>query len=256
MQQDPATGAYAPLPPQSVAPPSAVPRSPGVPIAKDAYVLTSRGDRMPIGDFFDDDTPAVNWTFDEADREPRVVGTILAAASLLLLVAAFVVYGIELRSGASGALAGGVVVLAMITWISYLSLQREQQHDVLMAWHRRISDRIDRRARPFSDRTRTQLSMRRERDRFRAMRAERNRRINELGEVAYRMFRSGDASAEIVEHGRRVLAIEQQMLMQDARMADIQQPAEVPSPPAEPTNTSEQRAPAPRRRRRRRPRRY
>jgi hypothetical protein len=50
------------------------------------------------------------------------------------------------------------------------------------------------------------------------MRDERARRINALGEGAYRAFRQGTLSADLQPGAQRVLAMEHQMLTQDQRI--------------------------------------
>jgi hypothetical protein len=213
VQVNPHTGVYAPIVPEPPAP---------TPPAQASYVV-SRGEQLPIGDFFDDATTSPDWMFEEEPHESRFVGTLFAVGTGLLLLAACVTYGVELSVGAAGAQAGGFVLSSMIVWIAYLSLPREQQHAALLGPYMRFSAAMDRRVVPVRDRTRTQRSIRRERDMHRAMRQERNRRITELGEVAYRLFRNGSSTPELAEHGRRVLAIEQQMLLQDARMQQLEQ---------------------------------
>lgn len=237
---DPLTGTYAPGDLPGVAAP--------IPVSE-PNIADSFFDGVETGAYS-------NWTLEpEVDREPRIIGSMLAAAAGILLVVALVVYVLEVRRGAFGQIAGGFVLLAMIAWIIYLSLPREQQHDALVAWHARWSQRIERFVEPVRGRTKAQIDLRRERERFRSMRLERTRRITELGEAAYRQFRSGDAAPDIVEHGRRVLAIEQQMLLQDARMHEINLAGQ---PAHEHVNSSDETSDNPktkRRMRRRKPRR-
>jgi hypothetical protein len=179
-----------------------------------------------VGDFFSDGPATMSW--DEGDfgvedhGEPRVLGTLSAGAAIVLLLGSFALYAFELHRGAAGADAGGVVLLSAIAWAFYLSLPPAQHHDSLIGFNDWLTGLLDSRVDPVRQRTEAQLALRRERDRYRAMRDERARRIAELGEAAYRQFRSGEAAPTLVANGQRVMAIEQQMLMQDARLHDMQ----------------------------------
>ncbi len=206
---NPATGTYAPS------------ESPASPTPPSSHQVDN------VADSFFDRAATSNWTLEpETEREPRTAGTLLATITCLLLAVALGVYILELRRGAYGQIAGGFILLAMISWIIYLSLPRREQHDGLVNWHQRFTRRVDRAIDPIRGRTQAQINLRRERERFRSMRHERTRRITELGEAAYRQFRAGEAAPEIMEHGRRVLAIEQQMLLQDARMHELDTPGD------------------------------
>jgi len=190
------------------------------------------GRAIDVGDFFADDQSSWSNGFDELAEDDsdrygglRPTGLALAVLSVGLLVVAFVYYGISLSRGAAGAESGGIVVIAAFTWMWYLSLDRSQQHAPLLKLHRSVSYWLDGRVDPFRERTESQLHLRRERQRFDAMRDERSRRINELGEAAYRNFRRGELAPELARNAQRVLAIEQQMLLQDARVTDLQNAA-------------------------------
>ncbi len=80
---------------------------------------------------------------------------------------------------------------------------------------------VERTARPIRKRTEGTMAVRSERDRYRAMRDERERRINALGEAAHRLFRTGQLPAELHGPAQRVLAIERQMLVQDSRIHEL-----------------------------------
>lgn len=182
----------------------------------------------PFGNFFDDGPSA--WLADDDDDDPhdgqpRVVGTMLAAAAICMLLVAWVVWARAMYLGAGGAEAGGFVLLSMLMWIWYLSLPREQQHRSLLRRHEAIAAVVDRRAAPLRTRTEGQFAMRRERDRYRAMRDERTRRVTALGEASYRSFRrGGELPPELHPGAQRVLAMEQQMLLQDHRIEQLARP--------------------------------
>ncbi|MCW2923880.1 MAG: hypothetical protein JWM98_1284 [Thermoleophilia bacterium] len=181
-----------------------------------------RDPENPFGDFFGDGPSA--WLEDEDSAseheqgESRLVSTLIATAAIGMLVAGWVVWGAAMVRGAGGAESGGFVLLAMLLWIWYLSLPRERQHRFLLRRHTRLRDLVDRRTGRIRERTEGQLSMRRERERYRAMRDERTRRVNALGEGAYRSFRHGQLPADLHAGAQRVLAMERQMLGQDQRI--------------------------------------
>lgn len=227
------------MPPRDLPPPSTIPLHPTAPPAPPALVEGITPPRAadapdaPYGDFFAD-TPGDWFHADDVDAdsdEPwgdggRVLGTALASASILTLVAAWIVWAAALRSGAGGAEAGGFVLIAMILWGLYLALPVERQHRALVRGWRSLSGLIDRRMLPLRARTAVSLSRRRERERLRSMRTERSRRIATLGEASYRAFRQGELPAQAHPEARRVLAIERQMLAQEHRVtaaADTQE---------------------------------
>jgi hypothetical protein len=184
-----------------------------------------RVDDNPFGDFFGDGASA--WLEDDDDdspeiTQPRVVGTMLAAGAVTMLAAAWGVWGAAMYRGAGGAEAGGFILLSLLLWIWYLSLPRSKQHANMLRWHVRTQRLVDRRANPLRDRTEGSLTMRREKGRYRAMREERTRRINALGEGAYRSFRQGTLAADLHANAQRVMAIERQMLSQDQRIHTLQ----------------------------------
>jgi hypothetical protein len=187
-----------------------------------------RVDDNPFGDFFADGASA--WLEDDEQDEdevqldrPRLVGTALATGAVLMLIAAWAVWGIAMYRGSGGAEAGGFLLLSMLLWAWYLSLPRSKQHAAMLRWHVRVQRVIDRPVAPIRDRTEGQLLMRRERDRYRSMRDERTRRVTALGEGAYRSFRQGTLSPELQAGAQRVLAIERQMLAQDQRIHGLVQ---------------------------------
>ena len=204
----PAFGSHGPVPtPSELTPPPTV-------------------DDNPFGDFFSDGPTA--WLVDEDEedqvelRTPRIVGTVLAGLAILMLVAAWSVFGIAMYRDAGGAEAGGFLLLAGMCWVWYLSLERPRQHAAMLRWHTRMQRLVERRVEPLRERTEGQLLLRRERDRYRAMADERTRRINALGEGAYRSFRQGTLAADLQPGAQRVLAIERQMLSQDQRIVTIE----------------------------------
>lgn len=180
-----------------------------------------RVDDNPFGDFFSDGPSA--WLEDDPhDRvpivTPRILGTMLAAGAVTMLLACWGVWGHAMWKGAGGAEAGGFLLLSMLLWIWYLSLPRTKQHAFMLRRHESVRGLVDRRVVPLRDRTEEQLSLRRERERYRAMRDERTRRVDALGEAAYRTFRAGTLPAELHPGAQRVMAIERQMLVQDQRI--------------------------------------
>jgi hypothetical protein len=171
-----------------------------------------------------DGTGLPSW-FDHEEREPRVVGTLIALAAIASLLGGLVWYALVLEANeGGGAEAGGLVLVAALLWVLYLSLPTEQHHRALLRRHERFSDRMDRFVNPLRAGTERRLTLRRERDRFRAMRDERSRRVGELGEAAYRAFRQGALDPSLAPSAQRVMAIEQQMLMQDQRLQGLREP--------------------------------
>jgi hypothetical protein len=193
--------------------------------AQHELVPPPRVDDNPFGDFFGDG-PSAWLEEDEHDAvvitKRRVVGTALALGSVLMLVAAWAIWGLAMYRGAGGAEAGGFILLGLLFWSWYLSLPREQQHAFMLRRHQRMQRLIDRRATPLREKTEGSLTMRREKGRYRAMRDERTRRINALGEGAYRAFRQGTLPADLHDGAQRVMAIERQMLSQDQRIHTLE----------------------------------
>ncbi len=184
-----------------------------------------RVDDNPFGDFFGDGASA--WLEDEREgpeiTQPRVVGTMLAAGALAMLAAAWAIWGVAMYRGAGGAEAGGFVLLAMLLWIWYLSMPREQQHAWMLRRHEGMRRLVERRVSPIRRRTEEHVLMRSERGRYRAMRDERSRRVEALGESAYRNFRQGTLQPDLHAQAQRVLAMERQMLAQDQRIHGLVQ---------------------------------
>jgi len=158
------------------------------------------------------------------DQEPRVVGTAVAVAAVAMLLAGLARYAWAMYRGYGVAEAGGLVLVSMLLWIGYLSLPSTQQHRALLRMHARLARFVDRRVDPLQSRTRDRLELRRERDRYRSIQDERSRRIAELGELAYRKFRTGALDPELQPHAQRVMGIEQQLLMQDQRLDQLHSP--------------------------------
>ncbi|MCW2956214.1 MAG: hypothetical protein JWO69_1083 [Thermoleophilia bacterium] len=186
----------------------------------------------PFGDFFADGPSAWLEDADEDSEEDvptdrvRIVGTMLALGAALMFVAAWAVWVRAMVRGSGGAEAGGFILLGSLFWIWYLALPRAKQHRALLRLHTRIASLVDRRVTPLRTRTEGQLALRRERDRYRALRDERNRRIAALGEGAYRAFRMGRLPVEMQGQAQRVMAMERQMLVQDHRIKSIVERAE------------------------------
>lgn len=176
----------------------------------------------PFGDFFADGPSA--WLEDDDTEDqvpidrPRLLGTLVALLAILMASAAWGVWGLAMYRGAGGAEAGGFVLLSMLLWVWYLSMPRRRQHAFLLRRHEQVRRLVDRRVVPLRERTEGQLAMRRERDRYRAMRDERTRRVSALGEGAYRAFRQGALPEDLLPGAQRVMAIERQMLVQDQRI--------------------------------------
>jgi hypothetical protein len=194
--------------------------------AQHELVPPPRVDDNPFGDFFSDGPSA--WLEDEDDEEqipldkPRIVGTALAFGTIAMLVAAWAVWAHAMYEGAGGAEAGGFIMLAILLWIWYLALPRTKQHAWMLRRHVGVQHFVERRATPMRERTEGSLTMRREKGRYRAMRDERTRRINALGEGAYRSFRQGTLPADLHAGAQRVMAIERQMLSQDQRIHGLE----------------------------------
>ncbi len=185
-----------------------------------------RVDDNPFGDFFGDGASA--WLEDDDDdspeiTQPRVVGTMLAAGAVTMLLAAWAVWGVAMYRGAGGAESGGFLLLSMLLWIWYLSMPREQQHTWMLKRHVRVQRLVERRVSPIKQRTEGHVTMRSEKGRYRAMRDERTRRVNALGESAYRSFRQGTLQNDLHAGAQRVLAMERQMLSQDQRIHGLMQ---------------------------------
>ncbi len=185
-----------------------------------------RVDDNPFGDFFSDGASA--WLEVDADdgveiTQPRVVGTMLATGAVTMLLAAWAVWGVAMYRGAGGAEAGGFLLISMLLWIWYLSMPREQQHAWMLRRHEKVKGLVDRRVSPIRSRTEGHVTMRSERARYRAMRDERTRRVNDLGEGAYRAFRHGTLPVDLHSGAQRVLAMERQMLAQDQRIHGLMQ---------------------------------
>jgi hypothetical protein len=194
--------------------------------AQEELVPPPRVGDNPFGDFFSDGPSA--WLEDEDDEEtipldrPRILGTLLAFGAIAMLVAAWAVWAHAMYQGAGGAEAGGFILLAILLWVWNLSLPRPKQHAWMLRRHEGVRRLVERRANPLRERTEGSLTMRREKSRYRAMRDERTRRINSLGEGAYRAFRRGQLPADLHAPAQRVMAIERQMLQQDQRIHGLQ----------------------------------
>ncbi|MCZ4497162.1 MAG: hypothetical protein JWM25_1747 [Thermoleophilia bacterium] len=208
------------------------PPSAGPPTLQPQLPVPATDANNPFGDFFADGPSA--WLEDDDDDEdhvkldtPRLVGTFLAFGAILMLAAAWAVWILAMVRGAGGAEAGGFLLLAALLWIWYIALPRAKQHAAMLRWHTRIGHLVDRRVAPLRDRTEGSLTIRRERDRYRSMRDERTRRVNALGEGAYRAFRMGRLPVEMQGQAQRVMAMERQMLIQDHRIRGLVQPRNV-----------------------------
>jgi hypothetical protein len=191
------------------------------PVPTPAPELPAPDPNNPFGDFFADGPSA--WLEDEDSEDVpiagrRLRGTFFAAIAIVTLLAGWVVWGIGMWRGAGGAEAGGFILISMLFWIVYLSQPREQQHRWLLRRQAAVDAFVDRRVVRIRERTEHQMGVRRERDRYRAMREERTRRIAALGEGAYRAFRTGKLAPELHPQAQRVLAMERQMLLQDHRL--------------------------------------
>lgn len=182
----------------------------------------------PFGDFFSDGPTA--WLVDEDDEEvvpldkPRIVGTMLASGAILMLLFGWVWWARGMWVGkGGGAEAGGFLLISLLFWARYLSLPRSKQHAALLRWHDRLQRTVERRTEPLRERTEGQMYRRRERDRYRAMADERERRVSALGEQAYRHFRQGMLAGDLQPGAQRVLAIERQMITQDQHIHSLEQ---------------------------------
>lgn len=178
------------------------------------------GERAEAMSAFFDHTEKAFWR-EPVDTEPRALGTSIALAASGTFVGSLAWYGVSLAREYGVAEAGGLVLVSALLWIWYLTLPRQQQHAALLRMHASIAGWVDRRADPLQSRTRARTSFRRERDRLQAIRNERQRRINELGEAAYRHFRTGGLTPELQSIAQRVMAMEQQMMMQDQRVEQL-----------------------------------
>ncbi|MCW2974219.1 MAG: hypothetical protein JWN72_2492 [Thermoleophilia bacterium] len=181
----------------------------------------------PFGDFFSDGPSA--WLEDEVDGDDdsvelthrRVKGTLLATGAIGFGAIAWGWVIAAMVRGSGGAEAGGFVLVAMVLWLIYLSLDRTDQHAPLLRIDRRVAALLDRSVDPLQARTTGSMALRRERDRYRAMRDERTRRVEALGEGAYRSFRRGQLPEELQTNAQRVLAMERQMMLQDRKIHDM-----------------------------------
>jgi hypothetical protein len=198
-----------------------------IPMPTELVPLTPVGDN-PFGDFFSDGPSA--WLEDDVDdldddsvelTHVRVKGFLLAFVAIGMLAFAWAWVIRAMINGSGGAEAGGFVLVSMVFWIFYLSLDRSDQHHALLRVDRRVASLLDRGISPLQERTTSTLTMRRERDRYRALRDERTRRVAALGEGAYRSFRRGQLPAELAENAQRVLAMERQMMLQDHRIHEL-----------------------------------
>ncbi|MEO6866684.1 MAG: hypothetical protein ABI200_01540 [Gaiellales bacterium] len=211
-----------PLAPQALP----IPHSHGELPAAAELVPPPQVDDNPYGNFFADGPSA--WLEDEDDEEhvpidtPRVLGTLLAAGAIVSAIAAWAVWGVAMYRGFAGAEAGAFILASMLLWLWYLTLPRAKQHAFMLRRHVGMQRLIERRTSPLRERTEGSLSIRRERNRYRAMRDERTRRVNALGESAYREFRQGRLAGELEQGAQRVLGIERQMLVQDHRIHSLQ----------------------------------
>ncbi|MBC7461915.1 MAG: hypothetical protein H7287_11180 [Thermoleophilia bacterium] len=183
-------------------------------------------DDNPFGDFFSDGPSA--WLEDEVGDDDsvehthtRVKGTLLALGAIAFGAVAWGWFTAAMVRGSGGAEAGGFVLVAMVLWLIYLSLDRTDQHAPLLRIDRRVASLLDRSVDPLQARTTGSIVMRRERDRYRAMRDERTRRIEALGEGAYRSFRRGQLPEELQTNAQRVLAMERQMMLQDRKIHEM-----------------------------------
>jgi hypothetical protein len=196
-----------------------------------------RDPENPFGDFFGDGPSA--WLEDEDSSEEhsdqaRVAGTLLVLATAAMFSAAWGVFGVALWRGAGGAEAGGFILLGLLCWIWYLAMPRAQQHRAMLRLHERLRNTIERRAERVSSKTGSQLQLRRERERYRAMRDERSRRVAALGEAAYRAHRTTSLPDDLHVAAQRVLIIEREMLLQDHRLQQLASGAQqAATPPAE-----------------------
>ena len=178
------------------------------------------GERMSVPVPVPTMTPAPAAPEQRGKRELRPAGSFAIFLTFAMLAGAIGWYAADQDAAA---LAGGCILIAALTFIWYLHLPPPQQHPGVIAGYDRLGDAIDRRVEPLRRQAGVNLTLRRERERYDNMRRERTRRVNDLGEAAYRYYRSGVLHPDLNAHGHKVTGIEQQLLMQDQRMHKLQE---------------------------------
>lgn len=175
------------------------------------------GETVPAG--WDDPVPVPREL--DVDREPRYMGMFASLLGMACWLLSIGWWGAALVRNTPPALAGGFVLLSMVAWVWYLTLPVSEQVPSISRWWNGLSARIDRRVLPLRASAGYGMVLRRERERLDHMRRERARRIGDLGEATYREFRRSGVPESLVPQAQRVIAIEQQMLLQDARVGKL-----------------------------------
>lgn len=162
---------------------------------------------------------------DRAERRRRgarrPTGTVALALTIVLLAIAIGAFAAFMQRGYGQAQSGIFVLLAAFCWIWYVSMSEDQHHPSVMRQYEAFNRFVDARVEMLRRRTGLEMEMRRQRERFDTMRGERLRRIQDLGEATYRMFREGAAPPPLQSQATRVLSIEQQMLVQEQRLSQL-----------------------------------
>ena len=154
------------------------------------------------------------WT---RSRRPRIAGNMLIGTAFCLVAVALGSYAAGLAAEA-----GGFILVAGIAFIIYLMLPPEQHHARVMVPWLRFHAWMDEHTSPIAVGVDRARSVRRERALLQAMKDERTRRINALGELFYRALRSDGYQDQIAGAADRVRRIEMQMLDQERRLDAIE----------------------------------
>lgn len=162
-----------------------------------------------------DETPA------PSSFRPDSISWLILLVSTLLILIAFGWFAAATQEQAGGGEAGAFILLAATMMCWYLSRPRAQQHGFVVQGYGRYAQLIDHRVDPFRARTELGIQLRRERERSGTVRKERARRVNDLGEAAYRLYRAGMLESTLVEHAQRIELMERHMLVQDERVNEL-----------------------------------
>lgn len=152
---------------------------------------------------------------------PDALSHLAIAAVFVLYVGALGWFAAATQRAAGGAEAGAFILLGSVLLCWYLARPDDLQHASVAQAYRRWASFVDLRVDPFRQRTELGLKLRREREAALAVRNERARRIGELGEAAYRLFRAGKLDPVLTQHAERISLIERHMLVQDGKVTEL-----------------------------------
>jgi hypothetical protein len=166
--------------------------------------------------------------FAETDEAPVVsqyhpdsISWLILTVCTVLVLVSFGWFAAATQEQAGGAEAGAFILLSATMSCWYLSRPKSQQHAFVVHGYGRYAALIDNRIDPFRARTELGLELRRERERSGTVRKERSRRVNALGEAAYRLYRAGMLDPTLIEHAQRIELMERHMLVQDAKVNEL-----------------------------------